>query len=725
MNTLLTELTNCYGIRSLKQNFDFSQNSGSNLPTKAYAIYAPNGSMKSSFAKTFDQLAQGKQPAEERHQRPSSCQVEADGQSLPPESLFVLKADMDLKADIPAVTNLLVNPNQKERYDNLVVDLDKKKQKALSGLQRISNVPKKKLESQLPKDFEASDLLNAIDEGLSREPDPSLSLFNYATIFDPKALEVIQSEDFREKSSEFNERYEELFQAENTIYAKGQFNPARAETAFGTLKKERFFETGHRVQLRGDTDPIDQTELQRRVDAIHARIDGDPTLRQLRENLAKTAQTRALTDLIESLDNHQFDYLIQQTRPENENEFRQQLWTYYLHQIPDAVAYRDEYAEISSEIGEIEREAAASVPVWEEAIERFNRRFLNMPFRLKNPNQKETALGKEAAILLFVFQEEGEAPIEWRKSEVKTLSQGERRGMHLLNFIFEVESRKQSGQETLFICDDPADSFDYKNKHAIVQYLEDLTKVNHFHQIILTHNFDLFRTLTRFVHRDRCFGAVRKANGSIQLDKFEGISNVFTNMWKPKVTTSDTILLATIPFTRNLIEYTAGKTVLDFQTLTLLLHWKRDTENISVGSYFKIFNRLFQTAHDENDPRIVYELLLSQADTICRQPEHNELQLENKIVLSLATRVKAEKFMVDELRRLKSEPDYWCEKSNQFGVLLDEFKQQNPPQETIELLESIGITVSSNIHLNSFMYEPILDLSTDHLCSLFQQVNAL
>ena len=60
------------------------------------------------------------------------------------------------------------------------------------------------------------------------------------------------------------------------------------------------------------------------------------------------------------------------------------------------------------------------------------------------------------------------------------MSQGERRALYLLNFIFEVEDRKRKSAETLFIIDDVADSFDYKNKHAIVQYLEDISKVEHF-----------------------------------------------------------------------------------------------------------------------------------------------------------------------------------------------------------------------------------------------------
>jgi hypothetical protein len=707
--------------------FDFSQGSGNKPPAKAYAIYAPNGAMKTSFAKTFEQLSLGKQPVEERYNRASSSRIEADGVALAADCIYVLKAEIDAKAEISAVTNLLVKPEHKARYDALVIDLDKKKQKVLVGLNKSSGgVTKNKIEEQLPEIFETADLLAAINAGLHQEPEIALEIFNYATIFEEKALQVIQGSEFREKAAEFNERYDELFQVGAAIYSKGQFNPARAETAFDALKKERFFETGHRIQLRGENTPINETELQQRLDEIHARIDGDQTLQKLRKDLAGTKGTRALTDLIESLGNHQFDLLIDQTRPEKIQQFQRNLWTLYLHQTPDAVAYRDEYAEIASEIQEIENQAAEAVPAWENAVARFNRRFLNMPFTLRIANQSEAALGKEPARLLFVFEEDGQTPLQGSRPEaMKTLSQGERRAMHLLSFIFEVESRMQSGKETLFICDDPADSFDYKNKHAIVQYLEDLTQVNHFHQIILTHNFDLLRTLTKFVHRKRCFTAVRNETGDVQLTIMDGISNIFVKKWKNEVTQSVTVLLATIPFTRNLIEYTVGDKASDYLKLTSLLHWKEETDSFSVGSYFEIFNRLFIKNHDENDARVIFDLLRNSANTISSQATHNELDLENKIVLSVATRVLAEKFLTEQLRNLLADPSYWCTESSQFGSLLGAYKLHNPPSATIELLDSVSVTVSSNIHLNSFMYEPILDLSTAHLCHLYQSVKNL
>jgi hypothetical protein len=59
-----------------------------------------------------------------------------------------------------------------------------------------------------------------------------------------------------------------------------------------------------------------------------------------------------------------------------------------------------------------------------------------MPFTLFIANQTEVALGKENAQLRFIFQD-GNDSVEWSRSELKTLSQGEKRALYLLNFIFD------------------------------------------------------------------------------------------------------------------------------------------------------------------------------------------------------------------------------------------------------------------------------------------------
>lgn len=722
MEKLKINLKNCYGIRSLEYVFDFES---SGQKAKAYAIYAPNGLMKTSFSRTFEALSKGDIPKEERYNRKPKYVVEADDFTISNKTIYVLKAEIDISSDSPAITNILVNPAHKARYDDLLVELDRLEKKLIGSLQKASKVKKDDIRKTILKDWDETDLSVCIGRIIATETEDELSPFEYATIFDPKAVEVLKSQEFISKASEFNDRYQELFNQAGTIYQKGVFNPTKAETSFTTLDKQGYFAGGHRVHLRGESVSIDKTTLDQKLRDIHSKIDSDEELKKLRTVLAKNAQTQALTDLIEILSPTQVEFLLERLQPTNQAQFRRDLWTYYIQNGTDATAYSVSHSESKVEIAQIEADAAQTAPKWTEAVELFNDRFVDMPFILSVANQTQAVLGKEKAELRFTFKD-GDDTVECSRSEsIKTLSQGEKRALYLLNFIFEVEARKLANQETLFIIDDAADSFDYKNKHAIVQYLDDLTDYANFYQIILTHNFDFFRTISiNFVNRDRCLMANRNS-GSITLTKAEGINNYFIGMWKAKVTSNDCILCATIPFTRNLIEYTKGEDDPDYCKLTSLLHWKDDTDQITVGNYLDIYNNLFGTTYSTSDTRSIKCMIFDKSNEICARATHNGLNLEDKVLLSVAIRLQAEVFITNEIRRFKGDETYWCQSKNQFAKLIKEYSTLAPSSPSIRTLEKISITVSSNIHLNSFMYEPILDLTIDHLIGLYNEVHSL
>lgn len=57
MEKLLLKLQNCYGINKLECELDFSRDN-------TIAIYAPNGVMKTSFGKTFRDIANSKNPVD-------------------------------------------------------------------------------------------------------------------------------------------------------------------------------------------------------------------------------------------------------------------------------------------------------------------------------------------------------------------------------------------------------------------------------------------------------------------------------------------------------------------------------------------------------------------------------------------------------------------------------------------------------------------------------------
>ena len=258
-----------------------------------------------------------------------------------------------------------------------------------------------------------------------------------------------------------------------------------------------------------------------------------------------------------------------------------------------------------------------------------------------------------------------------------------------------------------------------------MQYLEDISEINGFSQLILTHNFDFFRTLaSNFVHRERCLMANRTVGG-IKLSQAEGIKNYFIGKWKKNILNSDFILCATVPFTRNLIEYTKGEKDPDYLKLTSLLHWKENTAQITIGEYYEIYNRIFGTTYPTHNTNSFKELLFTKANEIKDRDNHDGLNLEDKVLLSIVIRMKSEIFLIEEMRKIKNDDAYWCQSMNQFGALIKAYVSELPSSNAIKSLEKVSITVSSNIHLNSFMYEPILDLTIEHLISLYTEIVGL
>jgi hypothetical protein len=78
MGRLNIDLEHCYGIKKFKYEFNFSQQ-------RVYAIYAPNGVMKTSLAQTFKDLAEDV-PSKDRifNQRVCSRKItDEKGKDLP------------------------------------------------------------------------------------------------------------------------------------------------------------------------------------------------------------------------------------------------------------------------------------------------------------------------------------------------------------------------------------------------------------------------------------------------------------------------------------------------------------------------------------------------------------------------------------------------------------------------------------------------------------------
>jgi energy-coupling factor transporter ATP-binding protein EcfA2 len=371
---------------------------------------------------------------------------------------------------------------------------------------------------------------------------------------------------------------------------------------------------------------------------------------------------------------------------------------------------------------EIEEEARKQRTQWETVINIFNERFF-VPFKLEVKNREAVILGYETMMNLGFIYEDGADSAELPRDDlVRRLSTGERRALYILNVIFEIETRKKANQETLFVFDDIADSFDYQNKYAIIQYLKDISEDGLFKQIIMTHNFDFFRTIqSRFVPYSRCLMAAKTSKGII-LDRAAGIRNVFVNDWKAHFFNDPKKKIASIPFLRNLVEYSEGEDDPRYKKLTALLHWKANSAAITVGELDQIYNETCKPAGASPDQgKLVWALIQEQA-TECLKAGPG-INFENKIVLAIAIRVTAERFMVDKIGDAAFVAGI---ASHQTQTLAERFKRDfRDGTRNIEILDRVLLMTPENIHLNSFMYEPIVDMSDEHLKKLYSDVTEL
>ena len=277
-------------------------------------------------------------------------------------------------------------------------------------------------------------------------------------------------------------------------------------------------------------------------------------------------------------------------------------------------------------------------------------------------------------------------------------------------------------QETLVVVDDLADSFDYRNKYAIIQYLKDISEDVLFKLLVMTHNFDFFRTIqSRFIGRSNCFVA-SKNGGDISLAQATGIQNIFADDWKRYFFDDPKKKIASIPFLRNIVELTTGKNDPYYDKLTAMLHWKVGSDAITVRQLDAIYNKICQENGTSEDPeKLVYDLLTEAAEA-CLEACAG-LNLENKIVLSIAIRLLAEQFMINCI----ADPAFVASlKYNQTPRLTKKFKQRFPDElKVIKTLDLVALMTPENIHVNSFMYEPLIDMSDEHLQKLFNEVKAL
>ncbi len=599
MDILEIQLRNCFGIGSFDHKFNYGQ-----LNTNSFLIYAPNGTMKTSFARTLDLISKNNSqtmPSDRVYgSRATSHNILVDSNPISIDSILVVNAEDNTYDTSTKVSSFIASKELKKKYDEIYSELDDKKTEYVKKLKQVSQSTDCESEfvaaySLSPKDtfFE---LLLTVSKLLL--PKPNTYSFRFNDIFDKKG----NVKKFLDKNQPLLSQYITSY---NELLNKSRFFKS-SENAFGTFQASEllkstddnsYFDAGHKLTLSDNEEIKSATELKQLFQSEITSIVNDEKLKksfdQVDKSIGANSELRAFKSAIEK-DNL---LLIELGKYE---EFRKKVWLNYISVLEKETKELAQFYESKKmEIENIIKEAKKEFAIWEEIIKTFNERFY-VPFEIKLVNQEDVVLKEETANLEFDYKDPNENPVRKDKTALLSiLSKGEQRAFYILQFLFDVASRKQLNQTTLLVLDDIADSFDYKNKYAIIEYLKELHNNPTFKLLILTHNFDFYRTVASRLSLNwkAAFMVTKDDNRKIALTEGKYRKDVFSN-FKQNIS-NQKIFISIIPFLRNLIEYIEDNTSVNYGLLTSCLHLKADTNVIKCSDILNLIHSNFSSTRTQ------------------------------------------------------------------------------------------------------------------------------
>lgn len=709
---LTVDLINCFGIGKLSTDINFKDKN-------AVVIYSKNGTMKTSLAKTFKFIQNDKanEIGDIIFNEKGSANIKLRGSKpIGKDQIFVIDS-FDESYQSANLANLLVPDEIKELTEKLL----SKKQLLLSNLSAEAGIPLNLTENKILSVFNIDNIIKDI-KNIQLTNGIKLDV-KYNDILSDSLEKKILEPSFQNNIKDYIEATKKIYD-DFTFLEEGSFDLLKFKDFAKTAKGAKYFTPSNNLNLKKMKGRVISTEQD--LDELNSEIDeylkGVSSYDKIEKTL-KMKMSRALLNLVRSRPE-----IIESLKKSNLPSFKKQIWKSYLNQHSSLI---EEINNLHTEIINKLKSLGDQKSDWELVKEKFHSRF-DVPFEMEITNAKDAIIGENILRVMFKFKK-GEKtkhrdPIQTKE----TLSQGEKRALYLLNILFDIEyiKKTRSEKQTFLIIDDIADSFDYRNKYAIIEYLKELSENNRFKLIILSHNFDFYRLVAnrlRLGNRNTLQSHISKGEVSL-------ITDTPSNPLNEWIKNPDTYpkIFSLIPFVRNMSEYlkadgSGGSIEKTYEQSIQMLHMKPSTINMTAASMIDILSKIYpniKTKIDESKTPLegnYLELLFNSADLIANSTQN--LELEDKITLSIAIRLKAELFIIKNLNIGENELEKI--KHNQMNVLLERFNKSKKDSYESLLLSRINIITPEHIHINSFMYEPLIDTSATKLKCLYSEISNL
>lgn len=703
----ISKFSNAYGISELK--FNYSNEISNSL------IYASNGVFKTSFSKTMEKWGEGN--ATEVIDRLTNDVFEGEilfnGQTQTQNHTFnsCLIYKVDSKDFLTNVQNLIISKNMQEKLKN-----------SKSNLQLIeTNFGKvlKKCKINMEKyidEFYSSDIerfykiYNAI-KAIYETPKVStdFSKLDFGQIFS-QAYKALFQPEIQESIKDYSLTIENRMKSE---FFDQDFTESNFRDVISNLRKNKFLNSQmERSIIISNIKFLTNDELEWFYSELIDEIfDGEDVINAYNNVKKILGSAKAVDKIDENLKSLDFIEIISMKRLEIFNKrLRQEYGDDELEMI------LNDLEEIRKDLDNIYKEANLITNDFQEVVDEFIIKFQPV-FDIEITNPAESVLGVNTPKLKFNHKSNIELELD-RETLGDILSSGEKSALYILEFMFRLKSKLANvvEDEILVIMDDVIETFDYANRNGFIEYIKELTKNERIKLLVLTHNYEFYKSL-HYRCRSELFPHIAERDtttGKIIVSKNWDFANS-GNGYLRGINDIKKLIVA-IPFTRQILSNIGTETSI----LTSCLHYKKG-EVYTLEEVIDALNVLLDINKEDFLPELLekdyYDLLYEHSD----YKNESEIELKDKIIYSIASRIFIEKKAVD----IKVDILDGITK-NQTAELYDRIVEDSDfSYDFKRILKRVILITPSFIHIDSFMYNPLVDIPSSQYFELLKSIKLI
>jgi len=714
----IKKLENVYGIKKLNN---------SNLIDGNTIIYSPNGVMKSSLTDGLETISRDENPKDVFNNIDASYEIENNGVLITEASvpkhldLIVFKGE-DIFGRLiskPDIAKIVVSTTLKKQYDAKISSIKSKidlikEALAVNVLEEKKGAKTSKIDDFLRQYGGSTDIEN-ISNLLAKTHDnikEDCASISYSSLFNSKTEPILNDSTFKTKAEE----YQKLKDAKlNEEIFKNGFSILELQNMHDISVKSKYYSAGHKLSINNnnlDSEGVEQLIADSVVTAYGSE-EMKTAFLNAKSILDKNNDSRKIVKAIS--DNK---WLLEKLA--NPQQFKTTLVFKKIEGSMDEIMKaKKDIEEAKKDIERIFEEAKKTEPVWKIVIETYNQRFNNKHFDITITNQTNAVVGIQVPVFTKVFKGTDK---EITEEFFQRFSSGEKRAIFILYFLFEIELMKQQGLPYTIVADDIVDSFDYKNKYAVIEYLSELAADSNTQLIVLTHNFDFYRSCRNaFGHelKSELFGYLdSNAEPSLFNAKKEDYESFkLFNKWKVK----DDIpsLIALIPFLRNIVELQSGESSANYILLCDYLHFNLNTANLDLSGIASIYNTNGIT-HTSATNAKYWTLLINEIKAL-RSPIV-ESDIRTKLLLGLFIRLASDFLLLNKYRSNNSGANPVISVGSNWTKQLKKQAYSYLSIDEKKLFDRAITVAPSFIHVNSFMYEPLIDVGSEKLLAISREM---